>query len=474
MRTLILLLILALSAAIALAHGDEEHDDDEVEEVAIGAVTVPENPTYHGHARSIIEARCVACHSDGQIAGYAPLTDPQDVVLFADDIKFHVVNGIMPPWMPSRANLPLKNDRSLSDVEIAMIAAWADAGAALGDSHDYVPSATDRFDLVEVRADLTLQLEEPYEPDPDVLDDYRCFALPLEIEAPQFITGYEFIPDAAEMAHHNILYLYDEAADRVIQRRNYADGRPGWSCYGGPGLSVGGEGIGGWAPGASPVAFPDGTGFLIKPGQHIVVEMHYNLWTTRQPDQSRIILRLESAESELAELINISLAAPVEIPCPAGVEGPQCERETAIERVTELYGENAPYTPDYLLRECGQRLTDYADNSGENAVGYCDFPVTKSFTLYSVSGHMHELGRSFRMELNPDSEDSVLLLDIPRWDFHWQDQYYFVEPLKASYGDVLRMTCIWDNSLSDDPRYVVWGEGTADEMCFGSLLALKP
>ncbi len=474
MRYLILLLILTLSATIVLAHGDEEHDDDNVEEVIIGEVSVPEHPTYHEHVRSIIEARCVACHSDGQIAAYAPFTDPQDVIWAADDIKFHVVNGIMPPWPPSRENLPLKYDRSLSDAEIATIAAWVDDGAALGDPHDYAPSATDGFDFVEVRADLTLQLDEPYEPDPNVLDDYRCFALPLEIDAPQFITGYEFIPDVAEMAHHNILYLFDEGAQRAIQRRNYADGRPGWSCYGGPGLSTGGEGIGGWAPGASPVIFPDGTGFLIRPGQYVVVEMHYNLWTTRQPDRSRIILQLESAESELAELINISLAAPVEIPCPTGVAGPQCEREAAIERVAELYGEDARYTPDYLLRECGQRLADYADNSGEQAIGHCDFPVTGSLTLYSASGHMHELGRSFHMELNPDSDESLLLLDIPRWDFHWQDQYYFVEPVTISRGDILRMTCVWDNSLSDDPRYVVWGEGTSDEMCFGSVLALKP
>jgi hypothetical protein len=202
--------------------------------------------------------------------------------------------------------------------------------------------------------------------------------------------------------------------------------------------------------------------------------MHYNLWTTRQPDQSRIILQLERAESELAELMILSLAAPVEIPCPAGVAGPHCEREAAIERVADLYGDDARYTPDALLRECGQSLDDYAENSGEKAKGYCDYPITWPLTVFGVSGHMHELGRSFRLELNPESEDPLLLLDIPRWDFHWQDQYYFVESLKVAAGDVLRMTCVWDNSLFNDPRYVVWGEGTSDEMCFGSVLALKP
>lgn len=475
MRNLILVLILLLSAIPVLAHGDEGHDEDEVEEVAIGAVTVPENLTYHEHARPIIEAKCAACHSDGQIAGYAPFTAAEDVVWAADDIKFHVVNGIMPPWPPSRTNLPLKYDRSLSDEEIAIIAAWVDDGAALGDSHDYAPAPTDAFEFEDIRADLTLQLEEPYIPAEDALDDYRCFAFPLDIDAPQFVTGYEFLPDVLEMAHHGIVYLVEEDARGAIQARDYADGKPGWSCYGGTGLDDSGDMLATWTPGTFGVAFPAGAGYRIEPGQHVVLQMHYNLWTARQPDQTRILLQLEAEAAGLAELTTIPLTAPVEIPCPAGVEGPQCERENAIKRIADLYGAELSELPDKRLTHCRQTLDDYAENTGENARAYCDYPSPffKPLTVYGVLGHMHELGRSFRMELNPDSEDSLLLLDIPRWDFHWQDRYQFVEPVTITFGSVLRMSCTWDNSLSDDPRYVVWGEGTADEMCFGTVMALK-
>ncbi len=126
-----------------------------LEAPSIAAADMPEHPTYHEHARAIIEANCVACHSDGQIAAYAPLTSPEDVVLAAEDIKFHVIYGYMPPWPPSREGLPLQNDRSLSDADIALIAAWVDDGAALGDPESYVPAATDGFLIPEVRADLT-------------------------------------------------------------------------------------------------------------------------------------------------------------------------------------------------------------------------------------------------------------------------------------------------------------------------------
>ena len=150
MKNLILVLILFASVATVWAH-DDEHDEDEVEAVDVNDIIVPERPTYHEHVRPIIEAACVACHSDGQIAAYAPFSDPQDVVLAAQDIKFHVVNGIMPPWMPSRENLPLKNDRSLSDEEIATIVAWVDDGAGLGDPEKYVPAATEAFVFAEIR-----------------------------------------------------------------------------------------------------------------------------------------------------------------------------------------------------------------------------------------------------------------------------------------------------------------------------------
>ncbi|MCY4466990.1 MAG: hypothetical protein OXE46_15775 [Chloroflexi bacterium] len=473
MRLLIALLIWLVGAGIVHAHGTEDHEDDEAEAPVIAEIELPEHLTYHEHARPIIEANCVVCHSDGQIAAYAPLTSTEDVVLAAEDIKFHVINAYMPPWPPSREGLPLQNDRSLSDADIALIAAWVDDGAALGNPESYVPAATDGFHIPEIRADLSLQLDEPYTPAEELLDDYRCFALPLDISEPMFVTGYEFVPDVAEMAHHAIFYVVDADSERAIQQRDYADGKPGWPCYGGIGIRGRRDSFGGWAPGVMPLRFPAGTGYRIESGQQIVLQMHYNLSINRQPDLSHLILELESAESELAEIMILSMSAPVEIPCPTGLEGPQCDRQSAIERVGDLYGQDARYTPDYLLYECGQSLATYAENRGEAAIGYCDMPARNSLTILGAAGHMHELGSSFQLELNPGDDDSLLLLDIPRWDFHWQGDYQFAEPLNVARGDVLRMTCVWDNRKSDEPRYVVWGEGTADEMCFGSMMALR-
>jgi hypothetical protein len=95
---------------------------------------------------------------------------------------------------------------------------------------------------------------------------------------------------------------------------------------------------------------------------------------------------------------------------------------------------------------------------------------------------MHLRGRDIRVELNPGTPRARMLLHIPRWSFHWQDAYYLQHPIATRAGDVLRVTCRFDNSESAQPivngkplapRYVLWGEGTTDEMCLG-LVTLGP
>jgi hypothetical protein len=95
---------------------------------------------------------------------------------------------------------------------------------------------------------------------------------------------------------------------------------------------------------------------------------------------------------------------------------------------------------------------------------------------------MHLLGASIRLTLNPGTARERVLLDIPRWDFHWQNAYALARPVRARAGDVVRVTCRHDvgkrlrgeHGIPRTPRYVVWGEGTSDEMCLGVLQVTRP
>jgi hypothetical protein len=81
-------------------------------------------------------------------------------------------------------------------------------------------------------------------------------------------------------------------------------------------------------------------------------------------------------------------------------------------------------------------------------------------------------GKAFRYELiHPDGREEMLL-DIPRYDFHWQLEYILEEPLRVAAGSRLRATGWFDNSpenpMNPDPtRNVPFGSRTEDEMMIG-------
>jgi hypothetical protein len=162
----------------------------------------------------------------------------------------------------------------------------------------------------------------------------------------------------------------------------------------------------------------------------------------------------------------VLLPAPVELACRRGETGALCDRTAAVFDQARRFGNDAALAPTGLLLLCGKD----AAHPLARPVTTCDRAVTGPLTIQAVAGHMHLLGRSIRVELNPGTPRARLLLEIPRWSFHWQASYTLVQPVRAAPGDVLRVTCRHDTARrTGKPRYVLWGEGTTDEMCLGVL-----
>jgi hypothetical protein len=224
--------------------------------------------------------------------------------------------------------------------------------------------------------------------------------------------------------------------------------------------------IGAWVPGSAPSQFPQNTGLLLPAGGFIIMQMHYNTSANDDPDQSSLILDV-TQETGLTAGRVLAINAPVEIPCPDGVTGEQCTREYALAQT----GEGS----DLLLAICGQTLADYAAQDPSNAISTCDYLVPTSGWAIAIMSHQHKLGQTTHTVLNPDTPDERLLIDIPRWDFDWQGSYWFAEPIWLNENDTIRITCTYDNSVSrtnPEPRYVVAGEGTNDEMCLNFITML--
>jgi hypothetical protein len=107
------------------------------------APATPAQPevTFTKDIAPILQRSCQNCHRPGQVAPMSLLTY-EDARPWARSMKQRTAlrdkAGVMPPWYIEK-NIGIqhyKNDPSLSDVEIAKIAKWADTGAPRGDMKD--------------------------------------------------------------------------------------------------------------------------------------------------------------------------------------------------------------------------------------------------------------------------------------------------------------------------------------------------
>jgi hypothetical protein len=123
--------------------------------------------------------------------------------------------------------------------------------------------------------------------------------------------------------------------------------------------------------------------------------------------------------------------------------------------------------------------TDLAINLGfripagaENFEVQASRPFMKDTLILSFMPHMHLRGSAFRYELQYPDGRSEVLLDIPKYDFNWQNTYVLAEPRLAPKGSKLHCVAHFDNSENNlanpDPTQPVgWGEQTWEEMMIG-------
>jgi len=95
--------------------------------------------------------------------------------------------------------------------------------------------------------------------------------------------------------------------------------------------------------------------------------------------------------------------------------------------------------------------------------------------LRNVLPHMHLLGKSVKVTMTPPGEKPVVLIEIPAWDYRWQETYWFKEPIAAKAGTRIEIEAVYDNSAANPnnptspPKDVSVGDQTNDEMLFGFL-----
>ncbi|RMG10562.1 MAG: monooxygenase [Deltaproteobacteria bacterium] len=414
--------------------------------------------TYHKDVRPLLEAKCTSCHADGDIAPFALDTYAQAVAL-KDSIRRVVVDRTMPPYLPAPGCNEYVAPKWLSEEEIATIERWVDEGAKEGDPADYTPPPALSQGLTLDRVDLTLAMPDAYTPRRSP-DDYHCFVLDWPETETKYVTGFRVKPGNPKVVHHVIAFGFRPKGKQAIYDLDAAEPGPGYTCFG----DAGGDyeemfTLGAWAPGGTDKVLPEGVGIEVPPGSVIVLQVHYNTLNGVEPDLSSI---------------EMQLSGPDEIERPAAILWWTNFRWPGGEGMKIPAGE-----PD-VMHSFSFDPTPYMDliTGGVLQSG-------QPFAILSVSHHMHQLGtRGYQAIRHGGQEtDETCLLDIPRWDFNWQDSYTLAREARFEPGDELYLECHWDNSPANqplvdgekpEPRDVAWGDGTQDEMCLGVFLVSTP
>jgi hypothetical protein len=332
-------------------------------------------------------------------------------------------------------------------------------------------------------------LSRAYQPTPPTggTDEYRCFLIDPKVTQPSFIMGSQFLPQNAEIVHHSILYRISPSDVERAKAMDAATDGDGWRCFGGTGIggglsSLSGSGsreawISGWAPGGTELLLGERTGFQLEPGSQLVMQVHYNLLSTNgkagPKDQSTVRLRVASGGAKVTPLQTLLLPGPIELPCTPQESGPLCDRDAALNDLVARTGIQAKAMVAGLNALCNRGRPPVP-----GVTQHCDIRVREGGTILSVAPHMHLLGRSISIVLNPGTTKAKTLLNQPNFNFDNQAAVPLAQPLKVNRGDTLRVTCTHDATLRSQlpelkplaPRYVVWGDGTSDEMCLGVVV----
>src|SRR5262249_46310929 len=92
--------------------------------------------------------------------------------------------------------------------------------------------------------------------------------------------------------------------------------------------------------------------------------------------------------------------------------------------------------------------------------------------LLAFFPHMHLRGKSFRYEVVYPDGAREILLNVPRYDFAWQNRYVLAEPKRLPAGATMHCVAHYDNSagnpVNPDPDATVrTGRQSWDEMFNG-------
>ena len=415
----------------------------------------PSGPTYSRDVAPILYKTCTNCHRPGEIGPMSLLTY-KDARPWAKSIAARVSAGTMPPWHADPATGEFLNDRRLSEAEKETILQWVAAEAPEGDP-SHLPAPPKYAEGWTIgQPDVVLPMLEDYPIPASGTIAYQYFEVPTNFTEDKWIQAFEVRPSNRAVVHHVIVYTRPPApaaappqpagqpARRPVPLFSFAAGMdiPAGQTGGRelppdqrkprgpndrPAPRMLGPSIGAYVPGTASRRVPSGHGRAPRGRLHgdLPDALHDDGEADDGSDEHRLDLREDAARDRAARHR------------PDQWQPPHSGRRRRPSR---------------------RRRDD--DQSGCDVVGHAPAHA-RAREAVDLRGHV------------PDGRKETIL-SVPRYDFEWQTDYIFKQPLKLPKGTTLHATAWYDNSPTNksnpDPRQDVWwGDQTWEEMMFTGL-----
>jgi peroxiredoxin len=341
------------------------------------------------------------------------LTSYDDVVNWSATVREVIDEGRMPPWHADAAPGKFLNDRRLPPAEKKLLFDWIENGMPAGNSAD-LPEPPKFTEGWQIpKPDLVIEMPRSFTVPAKGTVEYQYFPLDITFDEDKWVVAAEARPGNRSVVHHLIL-LYVPPSAR----------------YGAPEAALL-NAIATFAPGIPAWQATPGTAKRIPAGSKLYFQVHYTPNGAEATDVSRAGIVFTDARA--------------------------VEKQLKTDAVVNLRFQIPPQKDNVRIE--------------------AQYGFGRDMQIVSLLPHMHLRGKAFRIEsIAPDGKQE-LLLDVPHYDFNWQNSYVFAEPLKVREGTKLKCVATYDNSENnpanpDPTKTVRWGDQTWEEMLVAQFEAV--
>lgn len=332
----------------------------------------------------------------------------------------------MPPWLPEPGYGEFSGERRLQPKEIELIGRWVADGAIEGKPEDLPVAPTSSSEWQLGKPDLVVEVSEPYSLPAEGKDIYRNFVVPIPIESKRFVRGVEFRPGNYKVVHHAFVDVDETRLSRRLAERERPAGFEGMELP--ESVHMPGGQLLGWQPGKQPAFSPPGLAWILEKGTDLVLQLHLH---------------------------------------------PSGKPEVVQPQVGFYFTDQPPTNMAYRIKLENWKI--------DIPPGADNYRVEQSYVLpidvlaLRILPHAHYLGKEMQVYAVLPEGTKKWLLYIRQWDFNWQGDYAYRNPIELPKGSRLVMKFSYDNSSNNprnpnqSPKRVKYGLQSTDEMAACSI-----